>query len=224
MKLLLVEDERKLTEALSHLLKKSGYAVDTAMDGETGLEMAVTGVHDIIILDRMLPRRDGIACLKELRSLGFDTPVLLLTARDAPKERVEGLDAGADDYLVKPFFAEELLARLRALTRRKGKDIVGDTICAAGLTLHPLRGEVVKGDKTIHLTLKESLLLELLMRNMDQVIPKERILEKVWGYNSETDIANVDLYIYYLRKKLNIANIKTVRGVGYFLQGDKDVQ
>ncbi len=219
MKLLLVEDNRKLADALGHVLKTNGYAVDTALDGETGLEMAVSGVYDIIILDRMLPLIDGMAFLKEFRSLGFHTPILILTAKDAPKERVEGLDAGADDYLVKPFFTEELLARLRALTRRKGKDLVGDTISIDGLTLKPLLGEVTKGEETIHLTVKESLLLELLMRNNGQVVPKERIMEKVWGYNVDTDIASVDLYIYYLRKKLQIPNIKTVRGVGYYFHG-----
>jgi len=223
MKLLLVEDERKIVEALSYLLKKNGYVVDIAMDGETGMEMAITGVYDIIVLDCMLPRRDGISFVKELRSLGFDAPVLFLTAKDAPKDRVAGLDAGADDYLVKPFYTDELLARVRALTRRKGKNFIGDTISAAGLTLNPLGGQVSKGDEVIHLTVKESLLLEVLMRNFGQVMTKERIMEKVWGYNSETDIANVDLYIYYLRRKLNISNIKTVRGVGYFLQGDTNV-
>ncbi len=223
MKLLLVEDESKLIGALSHILKKNGYSVDTAMDGETGIEMAATGFYDIIILDRMLPRRSGLSVLKELRSLGLNTPVLILTAKDSSKDRVEGLDAGADDYVVKPFSTEELLARLRALTRRKNKDFIGDTLCAAGLTLNPLRGEVIKGDCTIHLSVKESLLLDLLMRNLGQVITKERILEKVWGYNSDTDIASVDLYIHYLRKKLNIKNIVTVRGVGYYLQEVGDV-
>lgn len=220
MKLLLVEDHRKLVDALSHVLKKSGYAVDTALDGETGIEMAASGVYDIIILDRMLPRRDGLAFLREFRGLGFASPVLMLTAKDAPRDRVEGLDAGADDYLVKPFFTDELLARLRALTRRKGRDLVGDTVCAAGLTLDPLRSEVSRNGEGIHLTVKETLLLELLMRNPGQVVTKERIMEKVWGYNAETEMANVDLYIYYLRKKLNGDCIKTVRGVGYYFHGE----
>jgi DNA-binding response OmpR family regulator len=222
MKLLIVDDERKLIEALAYLLKKNGYAVDTAMDGETGIEMAVAGVYDLIILDYMLPCQTGIDLLKELRRLGFDTPVLFLTAKDAPKDRVEGLDAGADDYLIKPFFKEELLARIRALTRRKAKTIVEETLSGAGLTLNPLRKEVIKGGEAIHLTLKESLLLELLMRNSGQVITKERIMEQVWGYNSDTALANVDLYIHYLRKKLNISMIKTVRGVGYFFQKQKN--
>lgn len=222
MRLLLVEDELKLADALCHVLKKCGYVVDNAADGETGTEMASTGIYDIIILDRMLPRRDGLSFLREFRSHGFDTPVLFLTAKDTAKDRVEGLDAGADDYLVKPFFTDELLARLRALTRRKNKDIVSDTISTAELTFNPLKCEVVKCNKTIHLTAKESLLLELLMRNLGQVVTKERMMEKVWGYNSDTDIANVDLYIHYLRKKLGPSSIRTVRGIGYFF-GGKDV-
>ena len=222
MKLLIIEDELKLIEALAYLLKKNGYAVDTAMDGETGIEIAVTGLYDLIILDCMLPCRSGIDLLKELRSLKFDTPVLFLTAKDSPKDRVEGLDAGADDYLVKPFFTEELLARIRALTRRKSKIIIEETLSASGLTLNPLRKEVIKDGEAIHLTLKESLLLELLMRNAGQVITKEHIMEQVWGYNSDTALANVDLYIYYLRKKLNMSVIKTVRGVGYFFQRQKN--
>lgn len=223
MRLLLVEDEKRLSDALVHLLKKHGYTVDTALDGDTGIELAATGVYDIMILDRMLPRRSGIAILQEFRSLGFDTPVLFLTAKDAPKDRVEGLDAGADDYLVKPFSTDELLARLRALVRRKSKDFVGDTITAAGLKLDPLRGEVQKGSNVLRLTVKETMLLELLMRNTGQVMTKERIFEKIWGYSAETEIANVDLYIHYLRKKLDTRCIKTVRGVGYYLQGDEDV-
>lgn len=223
MRLLLVEDERRLSEALSHILRVNSYTVDTAFDGVMGLTMATDGIYDIIILDRMLPGRDGISFLKEFRSLGFATPVLLLTAKDSPKDRVDGLDAGADDYLVKPFFTNELLARLRALSRRKGKDIISNTISAAGIELDPLKGEAIKGSEVIHLTPKESTLLELLMRNVDQVLTKDRIMEKVWGYNSETELANVDLYIHYLRKKLNLSSIKTVRGVGYFLHGDQDV-
>lgn len=223
MKLLLVEDETKLREALTHILKKNGYLVDSTLDGESGSEMAATGVYDMIILDRMLPRLDGISLVREFRELGFDTPVLFLTAKDTPQNRVEGLDAGADDYLVKPFSVDELLARLRALERRRSKTLMNDTLSAAGLNLKPLNSEVIKGNTSIHLTLKESLLLELLMRNAGQVVTKERIMEKVWGYNTETNIANVDLYIYYLRKKLNISNIKTIRGVGYVLTEDQNV-
>jgi DNA-binding response OmpR family regulator len=223
MRLLLVEDERRFSEALAHILKKEGYAVDTAADGETGLDMAATGVYDILILDRMLPRRDGISILKAFRSLGFDTPVLFLTAKDTPEDRVEGLDFGADDYLSKPFSTQELLARLRALTRRKGKALVENTLTVAGWALNPLRSEVTTKNQTIKLTVKEALLLELLMQNYGLVVSKSRILEKVWGYYADIELANVDLYIHYLRKKLNTSLIKTVRGVGYYLKEDGNV-
>lgn len=218
MKLLLIEDEPRLVEALSYLLKKNGYVTDTATDGETGIEMALTGIYDVIILDRMLPKLDGISLLQEFRRRGFDTPVLFLTAKDTLKDRVEGLDAGADDYLVKPFSTEELLARLRALARRKTKELINTTITVPGMVFDPLRGEVLKENKMIQLSVKESLLLELLMYNQGHVITKERIFEKIWGYYSGTDIANVDLYIHYLRKKLNTTAIKTVRGVGYVFE------
>lgn len=220
MKLLLIEDEQRLADALSYILKKNGYAVDIAADGENGLALAETMVYDLIILDRMLPRRDGISILKEIRRQGIDTPIIFLTAKDAPNDRVEGLDSGADDYLVKPFSTEELLARLRALTRRKYKQLTDNKIRAVGLVLDPLRCEVTKDNKVVKLTVKESRLLELLMSNCGQVITKERILEKVWGYNADIETANVDLYIHYLRKKLNTSQIVTVRGVGYYLKGD----
>ncbi|MDF2928978.1 MAG: two component transcriptional regulator, winged helix family [Anaerospora sp.] len=177
MKLLLVDDEKNLTEALSYLLKRNGFVVDVASDGEAGVEMACTGSYDIIILDRMLPGQDGLSILREFRSLGHDTPVMILTAKDTPEDRAEGLNAGADDYLVKPFFTVELLARLHALARRRGKVMVENI-----------------------------------------VVTKERILEKVWGYNSDTEENTINIYIHYLRKKLNISNLKTVRGVGYYLQ------
>jgi DNA-binding response OmpR family regulator len=223
MKLLFVEDELKLAKALSHILRKSGYIVDNAADGEIGLEMALIGDYDLIILDWMLPRRDGISVIKEFRNQGFDTPVLFMTGRDAPQDRVEGLDSGADDYLIKPFSTEELLARLRALARRKSKDLIGNNIIAGGFSLDPLKGKVTHGDIVVQLSVKEALLLELLMRNLGQVITKERIFERVWGYSSEIEFANIDLYIHYLRKKLNTSCIKTVRGVGYYLIEDQNI-
>lgn len=219
MRLLLVEDEERLVEALSYLLRKSGYTVDTAMEGNTGLEMASTGIYDVIILDRMLPGLEGVQILKELRRQQLDTPVLLLTAKDDPKDRVEGLDAGADDYLIKPFATEELLARLRALGRRKSKNFVDIRVTSGDLVLDPLRCEVTRGDEVITLSAKESLLLQLLMANQGQVVSKERIFEKVWGYYSEAEFANVELYIHYLRKKVGNDYIKTVRGIGYYFLG-----
>jgi len=218
MLLLLIEDEQRLSEPLSHILKTKGYVVEVASDGEKGLDMAATGVYDIIILDRMLPKRDGISLLKEFRSMGFGTPVLILTAKDTPSDRVEGLDSGADDYLIKPFSTEELLARLRSLTRRRGKELTEEKLTAAGWVLDSLRGEVIVDEEVIKLTIKETLLLELLMRNYGLVVRKDRILEKVWGYYADIDAANVDLYIHYLRKKLPTICVKTIHDIGYCLQ------
>ncbi|AIF53439.1 response regulator transcription factor [Pelosinus sp. UFO1] len=217
MKLLLVDDESKLVEALSYLLKKNGFVVDVAMDGETGIEMACTGIYDIIILDRMLPYLDGVSLLKEFRRLGHNTPVLFLTAKDTPDDRAEGLNAGADDYLVKPFFTVELVARLQALTRRKNTEIVDTILTLDDIRFDPQRAQVTKKDTVIQLTLKESQLLELLIRNQGQVVTKQRIIEKVWGYNSDAEESTINIYIHYLRKKINISNLKTVRGVGYYL-------
>jgi len=222
MKLLLVEDETKLVDSLSHLLKKNGFVVDTALDGQTGLEMACTGVYDILVLDRMLPYQDGVSLLKEFRAQGHDSPVIFLTAKDSPEDRAEGLDAGADDYLVKPFFSVELLARLKALTRRRNKTLSENVLTADGLILNPLRCQVIKGNEVIQLTLKETQLLELLIRNYGHVVTKEQIIQKVWGYFSEAEFTTVNLYIHYLRKKLKITNLKTVWGVGYYLHKPKD--
>ncbi len=222
MKLLLVEDETKLVDSLSHFLKKNGFVVDTALDGQTGLEMACTGIYDILVLDRMLPYQDGVSLLREFRSLGHDTPVIFLTAKDSPEDRAEGLDAGADDYLIKPFFSVELLARLKALTRRQGKTLSENVLTADDLILNPLRCQAIKGNEVIQLTLKESQLLELLIRNYGQVVTKEQIIQKVWGYFSEAEFTTVNLYIHYLRKKLALPNLKTVWGVGYYLHKNKN--
>lgn len=220
MRILLVEDELRLSEALTYILKKNNYGVDAAYDGETGQAMAETGVYNLIILDRMLPRKEGVILLKELRSQGIQTPVLLLTARDAIQDRIEGLDAGADDYLVKPFSTEELLARLRALGRRPSGQIQDEQLSVAGLIFKPLHCELTQGSETIKLTLKESLLLELFMRNPGQVITKEQILNRVWGLDTDVEPNNVEIYVHYLRKKLDSPNVRieTVRGIGYCLK------
>lgn len=223
MRILLVEDEHALSDALRLLMQKNGYVVDIAYDGLTGLELALTGIYDIIILDWQLPGKDGLSLLRDLRSSGLETPTIFLTAKSQPGDRVNGLDAGADDYLVKPFFKEELLARLRSLNRRKGKALTTEVITAAGWTLTPLQNEVVIAGQTIKLTVKESLMLEYLMQNYGIVLSKERLWAKVWGYQSDAEISNVDLYIHYLRKKLDTPHIKTIRGIGYCLQEDKHV-
>lgn len=223
MKILLVEDEECLLEAVSHILREKGYKVDQAVNGDKGLDMALKGDYDILIVDYMLPKRDGLSLLREFRSSNLDTPVVFLTARDAPEDRVKALDAGADDYIVKPFSVDELLARLRVLTRRKNQNLLNEKVEAAGWILEPLSGRVTKGTEHIKLTVKESSLLELLMRNYGIVLSKERILERVWGYYSDIAIDNVNLYIYYLRKKLGARYIKTVRGFGYCLKADSNV-
>ncbi|WP_407311687.1 response regulator transcription factor [Desulfosporosinus sp. SB140] len=223
MRLLLVDDEERLVGPLAYILRKQNYGVDLAYDGETGQAMAETEVYDLIILDRMLPNKEGVEVLKDLRNNGIMTPVILLTAKDSIEDRVDGLDAGADDYLVKPFSTDELLARIRALSRRKGVQLAGDSVEAFGLILNPLGCEVTDGRKSVKLTYKESLLLELFMRNPNQVITKEQILDRVWGLDSDVELSNVEVYIYYLRKKINSydCSVETIRGVGYCLRGSE---
>lgn len=223
MKVLLIEDETKLSEALTILIQRAGFEVDTALDGAKGLELALTDHYDVIVLDRMLPFLDGMTILKEIKKTRIKAPVLFLTAKDAPAERVEGLEAGADDYLVKPFFTEELIARIRVLIRRAGKNDPQDCLESSGLIFYPLHNLAIKNGEKISLTAKESALLALLMQNKNRVVTKEGIMEKIWGYDTEAGIGNVDLYIYYLRKKLNITNIKTIRGIGYSFEEDYHV-
>ncbi|TGE34954.1 response regulator transcription factor [Desulfosporosinus fructosivorans] len=223
MRLLLVDDEKRLVGPLAYILRKNNYGVDLAYNGETGQAMAETGVYDLIVLDRMLPYKEGVEVLKDLRNKGIMTPIILLTAKDSVEDRIDGLDAGADDYLIKPFSTGELLARIRALARRKGVQITGDRIEVFGLVLDPLLCEVSYGTDSVKLTLKESLLLELFMRNPNQVITKDQLLDRVWGLDSDVELSNVEVYIYFLRKKIKFKcfSIETIRGVGYCLKGIK---
>jgi DNA-binding response OmpR family regulator len=218
----LVENEKQLVETLSSILRKNGYTVDTAMDGKAGARLAVTGVYDIIVLDHLLPHRDGLSVLKEFRSYGFEAPVMFLTATISPMDLVEVLDSGADDYLTKPFSTDELLAKLRALARRKNKDLTDNTIRTTEFILDPMKRQVTAKNGAISLTPRESQVLEILMQNYGRVISKERILEKVWGYNTKIDVANVDLFIHFLRKKLKTSSIRTARGLGYYMLDDQD--
>lgn len=225
MRILLVEDEARLADALAQILKRQGYLVDVTGDGAVGQDMAETEIYDAIILDRMLPHIEGVDILKYLRAKQIVTPVILLTAKDAVSSRVEGLDAGADDYLVKPFAKDELLARVRALTRRSETLQVTDQIRVASLCLDMRSCEVSAEANNIKLTLTEAQLLELLMRNQGQVLTKEQILDRIWGFEKEVELKNVELYIFYLRKKIAFAQygveIQTVRGVGYCLRERK---
>jgi len=219
MRLLLIEDEVMLSEALVYIFKKNNYNVDVAYDGIKGQEMAEIDIYDVIILDRMLPGKDGLEILKDIRNRGIRTPVIILTAMDSISSRVEGLDQGADDYLIKPFSKEELLARIRALGRRHIDFIQYGTIQLASLTFDPLRGELQYKENKVKLTSKESQLLELLA----QVLTKDQILDRVWGPDSDVEMNNnIEVYFSYLRKKLRKLNcniiIETIRGIGYCLK------
>ena len=222
MRILVVEDELHLAEALSHILKKNNYTVDVANDGEAGLDNALSGIYDVIVLDIMLPKMDGITVLETLRSEGFDTPVILLTAKGEISDKVRGLDSGADDYLAKPFNTEELLARIRALGRRRGEMVSNtNTLSYGDITLNTSTLKLTNGANEISLTLKESELLEYLMLHKEMVCSKEQIIEKLWGFESEAEANHVEVYVSFLRKKLAFvqskATISTVRGVGYTL-------
>lgn len=222
MRILIVEDELHLAEALTQILKKNNYTVDAVHDGEAGLDNALTGIYDLIILDIMLPIMDGISVLKNLRKQGISTPVILLTAKGQVSDKVEGLDSGADDYLAKPFATEELLARIRAASRRKGEIQADNCLKLGDIELNTATLKLTSGKKEIKLILKESELLELLITRKNSVTSKELVIEKLWGYDSEAEHNNVEVYISFLRKKLAFLNssvaINTVRGVGYVLE------
>ncbi len=221
MRLLVIEDERKLAGFIRKGLEEEGYAVDVASDGEAGLEMALDGVHDLILLDIQLPRKDGLTVLQELRRKKIATPVLLLTVRATIEDKVLGLDSGADDYLTKPFAFEELVARVRALLRRRGE--AREPILRVGdLTLDPARRTVHRGGMRIDFTARELALLDYFMRNPGRVLTRTMIIEHVWDYNFDPMTNVVDVYVNYLRRKIDLEGkpklIHTVRGAGYVLK------
>jgi heavy metal response regulator len=221
MRLLLVEDEKKVSSFIEKGLEEEGYAVDLASDGETGLMMGLDGVHDLIILDINLPGKDGLSVLQELRQKKVTTPVLLLTVRAAIEDRVIGLDTGADDYLTKPFAFQELLARVRALLRRQA-EAEPPLLRVADLTLDPARRLVSRGGEKIELTTKEFALLDYFMRNPERVLTRTMIADHVWDYDFDPMTNVIDVYVNYLRKKIETGHgpklIHTVRGVGYVLK------
>lgn len=222
MKLLVVEDEVQLADALSEILKRNMYSVDTVYNGTDGLDNALTGVYNCIILDIMLPGMSGIDVLRNLRKEKINTPVLLLTARSEVEDKINGLDCGADDYLTKPFVTGELLARVRALTRRKGELVDENRLDYNGLELAKNTCSVVWQGNDVKLSLKEYQIMELLISNPHRILPKERIIEKIWGYESDVEYNNIEVYISFLRKKLTAISapvqIKTARGIGYSLE------
>ena len=219
MYILVVEDERRLAQVVRKVLEEEGHTVDVAHDGEEGLAMAMDGSHDVVLLDVLLPGIDGFEVCRSLRASRVDTPVLLLTALDAVEDRVRGLDAGADDYLPKPFAFQELLARLRALGRRRVQAREPDQLQTADLMLDLRRRRAVRDGRTIDLSPKEFALLEFLMRNQGRVVTRTQILDHVWGYDYSPDSNLVDVYVTYLRRKIDRGHgqklIRTVRGAGY---------
>lgn len=225
MRLLVVEDERQIASFLERGLKEEGYAVDVVYNGNDALDWAVAVEYDAIVLDVLLPGRDGFSVCRELRARGSTTPVLMLTARDAVDDRVNGLDSGADDYLVKPFAFKELLARLRAVTRRQS-DSRTTELRLADLTLNTLTHTAQRGERRIELTTKEYNLLEFLMRNPNRVLSRTQIAEHVWNLDFVAESNVVDVYIRYLRRKIDdeseLKLIKTVRGSGYLISDEAD--
>ncbi len=220
--ILVIEDERRLASLVRRALQEEGHKVEVSNDGAEGLDMAETTGYDLLVLDLMLPHLDGVEICRRLRSTGSDVRILMLTARDAVEDRVAGLEAGADDYLVKPFSFTELIARVRALARRQIQPQVELELSSGDLVLDLQRHEARRDGRTIELTAKEFQLLEYLMRNAGHVMTRTQILDQVWGYNLDSFSNVVDIYVHYLRNKIDRdfpePLIRTVRGVGYSLK------
>ena len=224
MKVLIVEDEIRLADALGQIMKEQNYHTDIVNDGTDGLYYALTNEYDVIILDVMLPGMNGFQIVQKLRESRIKTPVLLVTAQDDTSDKVKGLDKGADDYLTKPFIAEELLARIRALSRRQG-DVFLDEMVFGDLSLDLSSNDLCCREKSIHLAFKEFEVLKLLMSNSGKIISKDTLITRVWGNDSDAEDNNVEAYISFLRKKLSFVGsqveINTIRKVGYRLEGPK---
>ena len=227
MRVLVVDDDPGVRESLRRSLAFNGYQVELAADGEQALRAISDDAPDAVVLDIMMPRLDGLATCRALRAAGSDLPILMLTARDEVSDRVSGLDAGADDYLPKPFALEELLARLRALLRRAAPAADPATerqLRMGDLALDPVTRDVTRGGRAIRLTRTEFALLELLLRHPRQVLTRDRILEEVWGYDFPTTANSLEVYVGYLRRKTEEQGeprlIHTVRGVGYVARED----
>jgi DNA-binding response OmpR family regulator len=221
MNILIVEDNKRLAEALGAILEKQGWSTDLVYDGQSGLEYAQLGSYDALVLDIMLPKLNGYEVLQQLRAEGNATPILMLTARSETRDKVAGLDLGADDYLTKPFEPAELLARLRAITRRTG-DVVLDTLTVGDTTLELDSGDLLRDSARVHLSTREFDLCKLLMSNPGQVFSKMHLLERIWGLDSSADENSVEAYVSFLRKKLaylhSDLSVTTIRGLGYRLE------
>lgn len=221
MQILIVEDEKRLADALYQILLEQKYMADVVYDGNDGLEYGLSGIYDLIILDIMLPYKDGFQVAYELRKNKIDTPILMLTAKDTVPDKVAGLEMGADDYMTKPFAPEELVARIKALSRRKGEVVIDET-SFDDFNFNASTSMLSKGTKLVHLNYKEAEILKLLLSKPDVIISKEEIITKVWGYDSDAGANNVEAYISFLRRKLHFINsnseIKSIKKMGYKLE------
>lgn len=221
MKILLIEDEKLIANAVKQVLKKDNYLVDLSFDGQDGLDNALSGEYDVIVLDILLPKINGLDVLREIRLADITTPVIMLTAKGETKDKIRGLDSGADDYLTKPFEIDELLARIRALSRRQPEINAGCRLSFGNCILDAQRLIVSQNDSQANLTIKESQILELLIINRSIVVSKEKIIQKIWGYETETVDGNVETQVSLLRKKLrgiqSDMTVKAIRSAGYVL-------
>ena len=222
MRILFVEDEPSIAEAVASLLKKQHYSVDLAYDGETGLDYAASGVYDLLVLDIMLPKIDGITLLKTLRKQNIRTPIIMLTAKSEVDDKVLGLDAGADDYLTKPFQMKELLARIRSLSRRKDLDYQEDQLAFGNVVLARNELQLTTTTNQVVLSPKEMKLMELFLSRPKVILSKETIINKIWGFDPDVEENRVEIYVSLLRKKLTLLEadigIRTIRNAGYILQ------
>lgn len=225
MKILIIEDEYSLADAIAETLKKENFTVEIMTDGQEGEDEALTNVYDLILLDVMLPHKNGFEILKELKREKITTPIIMLTAKSEIYDKLEGLENGADDYITKPFHMKELVARIKVILKRNSNLGDTDTIEFADLKLNLKTGKMSCGENEITINGKELELLEILLVNKNQIINREILANKIWGYDSDAEYNNVEVYVSFLRKKLKLLNsqvkIKAVRGIGYKLE-DKD--
>lgn len=227
MRILIIEDEYSLADAISEALIRENYMVDISYDGEEGLNKALCGIYDIIILDLMLPKINGLEILKYIRSEKISSYVIILTAKGELDDKIKGLDKGGDDYMTKPFHIKELLARVRAVSRRKG-DIEDDSLMLGDLKLNLKTCDLINTNCNQSMTLsgKEFALMEFLFRNRNQVVNREQIAERIWGYDNDSQYNNVEVYLSFLRKKIKFleakVRIKSIRGLGYMLEESND--
>lgn len=218
MKVLIVDDEKQLANAIVEILKKKNIDADAVYDGEDGYAYAMTGIYDVVVLDIMLPKLNGLEVLARLRKQNFSTPVIMLSAKSETEDKIEGLEIGADDYLTKPFDTGELLARLKALTRRK-QDFTGDVLTFGDIELNKNTCSLSKGKRSIVLGGKEYRIMEKLLENPNVFTPKELLIEKIWGYDSDAEYNTVEVYVSFIRRKLHslgsTVQIKALRNIGY---------